>query len=132
VLVVDDDPMILKFCSATLEQAGYRVHTATNASEAFDSYLAAGPEPFRLVVSDVVMPRMTGVELARRLRNQDAGVGVLFMSGQVIPNLPKEQLVGGPCDFLPKPFRPEGLLNAVRAALDRATRRAPARAGDLR
>jgi signal transduction histidine kinase/ActR/RegA family two-component response regulator len=129
VLVVDDDPMILKLCSATLEQAGYRVHTAGDGREALDSYQAAGREPFRLVVSDVVMPRMTGVDLARRLRNQDATLGVVFMSGQVGPSPPSEELAGGPCDFLPKPFRPEGLLNAVRTALDRAARPVPVSAG---
>ena len=129
VLVVDDDPMILKLCSATLEQAGYRVHTAGDGREALDSYQAAGREPFRLVVSDVVMPRMTGVDLARRLRNQDATLGVVFMSGQVGPSPPSEALAGGPCDFLPKPFRPEGLLNAVRTALDRAARPVPVSAG---
>jgi DNA-binding NtrC family response regulator len=129
VLVVDDDPMILKLCSATLEQAGYRVHTAADGAQAFDSYQAAGREPFRLVVSDVVMPRMTGVDLARRLRDQDATLGVVFMSGQVGPNLPNEEFAGGPCDFLPKPFRPDGLLNAVRTALDRAARPVPAGAG---
>jgi signal transduction histidine kinase/ActR/RegA family two-component response regulator len=132
VLVVDDDPMILKLCSATLEQAGYRVYTAGDATEALDSYQAAVREPFRLVVSDVVMPRMTGVDLARRLRNQDATLGVLFMSGQVGANLPNEEFVGGPCDFLPKPFRPDGLLNAVRTALDRAARPIPAGAGGPR
>jgi CheY-like chemotaxis protein len=129
VLVVDDDPMILKLCSATLEQAGYRVHTAADGAQALDSFQAAVREPFRLVVSDVVMPRMTGVDLARRLRNQDANLSVVFMSGQVGPSLPNEEMAGGPCDFLPKPFRPDGLLNAVRTALDRAARPVPAGAG---
>jgi DNA-binding NtrC family response regulator len=105
------------------------VHTAADGAQAFDSYQAAGREPFRLVVSDVVMPRMTGVDLARRLRDQDATLGVVFMSGQVGPNLPNEEFAGGPCDFLPKPFRPDGLLNAVRTALDRAARPVPAGAG---
>jgi CheY-like chemotaxis protein len=129
VLVVDDDPMILKFCATALEQAGYRVQTAADAADALESYLAAGAEPFRLVVSDVVMPRMSGYDLARRLRDQDAGVGVLLMSGPVVPNPHKEDLAGSPCDFLPKPFRTEGLLDAVRTALDRASHRVPARAG---
>jgi signal transduction histidine kinase/ActR/RegA family two-component response regulator len=131
VLVVDDDPMILRLCTATLEKAGYRVQTASTASEALDSYQAAGTEPFRLVVSDVVMPRMTGVDLARRLRRQDANVNVLLMSGQVSPNFPKEELEEGPFDFLPKPFRPEGLLSAVRSALDRPSQRLPLVAGGL-
>jgi DNA-binding NtrC family response regulator len=128
VLVVDDDPMILKLCTATLEKAGYRVQTASTASEALDSYQAAVREPFRLVLSDVVMPRMTGVDLAKRLRRADANVNLLFMSGQVSPHFAKEELAGGPFDFLAKPFRPEGLLSAVRCALDRASQRLAAAA----
>jgi signal transduction histidine kinase/ActR/RegA family two-component response regulator len=130
VLIVDDDPMILKLCTATLQKAGYRVQTASTASEALDSYQAAGREPFQLVVSDVIMPRMTGVDLARRLRREDANVNVLFMSGQVSPSFPKEDFVDGPFDFLPKPFRPEGLLSAVRSAIDRADQRIPAGASE--
>jgi signal transduction histidine kinase/ActR/RegA family two-component response regulator len=129
VLVVDDDPMVLRLCTATLERAGYRVQTATTATEALDSYRAAAAEPFHLVVSDVAMPRMTGVDLERRLRSQDGNVNVLFMSGQVSPSFPKEALGGRPYDFLSKPFRPEGLLCAVRSALDRASPSAPASAG---
>jgi signal transduction histidine kinase/ActR/RegA family two-component response regulator len=129
VLVVDDDPMVLRLCAATLEKAGYRVQTAATATEALDSYQAAVAEPFRLVVSDVAMPRMTGVDLERRLRSQDANVNVLFMSGQVSPSFPNEALGGRPYDFLSKPFRPEGLLCAVRSALDRASPSAPASAG---
>ena len=129
VLVVDDDPMVLRLCAATLERAGYRVQTAATATEALDSYRAAAAEPFRLVVSDVAMPRMTGVDLERRLRSQDANVNVLFMSGQVSPSFPNEALGGRPYDFLSKPFRPEGLLCAVRSALDRASPSAPATAG---
>jgi signal transduction histidine kinase/CheY-like chemotaxis protein len=125
LLIVDDDPMILKLCTTTLEKAGYRVQTAATASEALDSLQAAGAEPFRLVVSDVVMPRMTGVDLAKRLRSGAANVNVLFMSGHVFPSFPKEELAGGPFDFLSKPFRPEGLLSAVRSALDRASQRLP-------
>jgi CheY-like chemotaxis protein len=130
VLVVDDDPMVLKLCTATLQRAGYRVQTASTASEALDSYQAAGREPFRLVVSDVIMPRMSGVDLARRLRSKDANLNVLFMSGQGSPGFPKEEFEGGPFDFLSKPFRPEELLSAVRSAIDRADQRIPVGASE--
>jgi DNA-binding NtrC family response regulator len=126
VLIVDDDPMILKLCTATLQKAGYRVQTASTATEAIDLFQAAGREPFRLLLSDVIMPRMSGVALVGRLRREDANVSVLFMSGQVSAGFPMEELVGGPFEFLPKPFRPEGLLSAVRSAIDRADPRVPA------
>jgi CheY-like chemotaxis protein len=120
VLVVDDDPMILQFVSMTLEQAGYRVMAVTNADEALDCYASStGSDQFRLVLSDVVMPRVTGVDLARNLLNHDANARILFMSGQVSPDFPRKDFAEYQFDLLSKPFRPEGLLRAVRGALDR-------------
>jgi DNA-binding NtrC family response regulator len=125
-LVVDDDPIILQLCSTTLQRAGYQVQTASSGSEALNSYTSAAHEPFHLVISDVLMPRMTGVDLARRLRTQDASVNLLLMSGQTSADLSEEDLPGGSPDFLAKPFRPEGLLSAVRSALERGARRTTA------
>jgi signal transduction histidine kinase/CheY-like chemotaxis protein len=129
VLVVDDDPIILQLCSTTLQRAGYQVQTASSGSEALNSYSLAGEDPFHLVISDVLMPRMTGVDLARRLRTQDASVNLLLMSGQISADLSEEDLPGGSPDFLAKPFRPEGLLSAVRTALERGARRTTANTG---
>ncbi len=126
VLVVDDDPMIVQLVRATLQRAGYRVATATTADEALRSFTRTA-EPFRLVVSDVVMPHVNGYDLARLLRTHDAGVNVLFMTGEAPPPQPGETF-----DLLTKPFGPEGLLRAVRSALERGPRRVPAadRIGD--
>jgi two-component system C4-dicarboxylate transport response regulator DctD len=103
------------------------VQTAASGPEALRSYTGS-PERFRLVVSDVVMPRMTGVDLARKLHSHDAEVNVLFMSGQGSTDLDDSHPAEGTHDFLAKPFRPEGLLKAVRTALDRGPRRAAATA----
>jgi signal transduction histidine kinase/ActR/RegA family two-component response regulator len=119
VLVVDDDPMILQFVSTTLEQAGYCVKAVTTADEALECYAAAASDPFRLVLSDVVMPRVNGVDLARRLATCDANARILFMSGQVSPDFGGPDLADQEIDLLTKPFRPEGLLRAVRGVLDR-------------
>ncbi len=129
VLVVDDDPMILNLVSATLERAGYRVQTVGGGEEALKAHAAAGRDPFRLVLTDVLMPRLGGVELARRLLGRDAQTRVLFMSGQASAHGSPADLAGHGFELLTKPFRPEGLLRAVRTALDRpAPRRAPGRA----
>jgi CheY-like chemotaxis protein len=119
LLIVDDDPLTLQLMCTTLERAGYRVHSAADGAQALDSFAHAA-EPFRLVLSDVVMPRMTGFDLAHRLLDQDPQVQVLFTSGHVPAGFMPENLAGRSFDLLPKPFRPEGLLRAVRAALDRA------------
>ncbi len=119
VLVVDDDPLILQFVSLTLEQAGYRVKAVSSADEALDCYNSAASDPFQLVLSDVIMPRVSGVDLARQLFTSDANARILFMSGQVSPDFTRAGFADRQIDLLPKPFRPDGLLLAVRGALDR-------------
>jgi signal transduction histidine kinase/ActR/RegA family two-component response regulator len=133
VLVVDDDPRVLQFVASTLERAGYRVHAVGSASEALNRFDAEGADPFRLVLSDVLMPDVNGVDLARRLRGRNPDVRVLFMSGHVGPDFPRQELEGSQFELLPKPFRVDGLLRAVRGALDHAPVRRPTRpngAGD--
>ena len=120
VLVVDDDPNILRFICATLERAGYRAQGASSADEALVHYTSAAPDRFRLVLSDVVMPKVTGVDLAHQLLGCDPNVRVLFMSGQTTSDFPRPDFVSNRFEFLCKPFRPEGLLRAVRGAIDRA------------
>jgi signal transduction histidine kinase/ActR/RegA family two-component response regulator len=127
VLVVDDDPRVLQFVASTLERAGYRVQAASSAAEALDCYDAAREDPFRLVLSDVLMPEVNGVDLARQLRTRNPDVRVLFMSGHVGSDFPRQELEGWQFELLPKPFRVEGLLKAVRGALDRVVGRRPAR-----
>jgi CheY-like chemotaxis protein len=122
VLVVDDDPLLLQFVCTTLQRAGYRVQGAAGADEALHSYTAAAKEPFRLVLSDVLMPRMNGFELARHLLGRDPTVNLLFISGHVPPSFPHDDLLARNFELLPKPFRPDELLRAVRTALDRGSR----------
>jgi signal transduction histidine kinase/ActR/RegA family two-component response regulator len=130
LLIVDDDPLILEMVRATLERAGYWAQTAGDGAEALEAFATPGGEPFRLVLSDVVMPGMTGVDLARRLLHHDAGVNLLFMSGYVSAEFARANFGSWNFNLLQKPFRAEGLLRAVRAALDRRPRRAPAPAGE--
>jgi CheY-like chemotaxis protein len=126
VLVVDDDPMVLQLVCATLQQAGYRVQSASGGAEALATYAGAGQTGFGLVLSDVVMPRISGIDLARQLLSQDANVNVLFMSGQVTADFAPADCFPGRFELLLKPFRPEGLLRAVRKALLRRHAVAPA------
>jgi two-component system cell cycle response regulator CpdR len=128
VLVVDDDPMILQFVCGALAQAGYRVQSAANGEEALSAYAAAAADPFRLVLSDVLMPEVNGVDLARRLLGRDPGVRVLFMTGYAAGEFAQQELAGWPFDLLSKPFRTEGLLRAVRTAIERPAGRPGGRA----
>jgi CheY-like chemotaxis protein len=123
VLVVDDDPAVLQMVGTTLRNAGYRVQTLSCPIEALDAYAA---EPFQLVLSDLLMPRMNGFDLARQLLHRDASANVLFMSGDAAPEPAETPGAPGQFDLLFKPFRPEALLRAVRTALDRAACPVPA------
>jgi signal transduction histidine kinase/FixJ family two-component response regulator len=118
VLIVDDDPLILYMMRTTLERAGYRVQTAGNGLEAL-RVVERTSEPFQLLLTDVVMPRLSGFELAQRLLESNAQLRVLFVSGHVPADYVPNGFGGRMVDLLPKPFLSDGLLRAVRNALDR-------------
>jgi two-component system cell cycle sensor histidine kinase/response regulator CckA len=114
VLFAEDDDLVRHLSVAALSSSGYRLIEATHGAEA----LKATEEhagPIHLLVTDIIMPRMGGVELARRFRQLRTGAGVLFISGYagdaVMP-------VGNGVEVLYKPFTSEMLLARVRAVLD--------------
>jgi CheY-like chemotaxis protein len=118
ILVVDDDPLVLQMVKDTLQQEGYKVQTAASASEALAAHaVARQQQPFGLVVSDVVMPQTSGVELARQLLTRDRALRLLFMSGQVTEDYLSQDFAARGVELLLKPFRPDGLLRAVHRAL---------------
>jgi signal transduction histidine kinase/CheY-like chemotaxis protein len=125
VLVVDDDANSLHFVRTTLEQAGYRVEAVRGGAEALATYRRAA-EPFSLVLSDVRVSNMTGLDFANRLFGHDEKANVLFMSGQRPPEPLHDYFVSRKIDLLQKPIRPERLLGAVQAALQRRPRNNPA------
>src|SRR5262249_11169930 len=83
ILLADDEPEVLQFIGTTLEHAGYRVESHSGGQTALDAYFAAASDPFQLVLTDVVMPGLNGLELVRRLLKRDPAVRVLFLSGHV-------------------------------------------------
>jgi DNA-binding response OmpR family regulator len=113
ILVVEDEPLVRDFLAACLRSAGYDVEMAVSAEQALDWALAHELR-FDLLVSDIVLPRMSGVELARRLREERETLPVLFLSGY------GEAMFEGklPGQLLSKPFTREALLAAVREVLE--------------
>jgi PAS domain S-box-containing protein len=117
ILLVDDEPDVLKFADSILSQAGYRVLTAENGEEALSLY-----KEFRngiaLIVLDLDMPEMGGAECAYELALQNKEVKIIVASGHApeFRNLgPAAEKVRG---FLNKPYMAEDLLEKVRSALD--------------
>jgi PAS domain S-box-containing protein len=119
VFVVEDEPLVRQLTLAALAHAGYDVLEAPDGLAALS--VAEGlPEPPALLLSDVMMPGLTGPALARTLRERWPTLPVLFMSGYADPGEEPRDRVGPDDDFLQKPFTTEALLSRVRAAIDAA------------
>ena len=123
VLLVEDETMILNMGRAMLERLGYRVLPAASAEEALR---LAGGGSFDLLLTDVVMPRINGWELARQLAAKRPGLRCLFMSGYAAEVLAPGLERG--THFIQKPFSIQDLAARVREALDEARTGLTARA----
>ena len=113
VLIVDDEIVMRALVTRTLKRAGYRVREAASAATAL-VLLHSAPRP-DLILTDVRMPGMNGVDFAMELRRSWAQVPVILMSGNAPPDLPPDLAIG----FLSKPFDGEALLRAVDLAMKR-------------
>jgi DNA-binding response OmpR family regulator len=125
VLLVEDETLVRGLLVRVLSDCGYRVLEARDGVEAL-AVASAHLEPIDLLVTDVVMPRMGGVALARRLRAVRPGLPVLFVSGH-----PEERTAGRTREvvsgnFLQKPCAPRDFLARVRETLDAARSARPA------
>ncbi|MDX1623534.1 MAG: PAS domain S-box protein [Gemmatimonadota bacterium] len=119
ILLVEDEPSVRRMARRVLEDQGYRVLPAGDGEEALA--LAAEREGGRIdfLLSDVVMPRMSGYELGARLRASHPHLRAIFMSGYTeTPTVPGE-FGEGEAEFLHKPFSPHTLVRKVREVLSR-------------
>jgi len=115
VLVVDDEPMIRSFAARVLREEGFDVHEATDGVEALE-LIRAGIADLDVVLSDIVMPRMNGVQLLQSLSTLRPDLPVLLMSGYGTNQL-AELGIASPCGVLGKPFSPEALVAEVRRCI---------------
>lgn len=115
VLVVDDEPGIVQLLTLVLKQNGHTVVSATNGVEGLMVY-SSYHSNIDLVLADVVMPGMNGVELVARLRMIDPAVKILLMSGAVPAGIEAPEDLR----LLRKPFPPQVLLEAVEQMLESA------------
>jgi two-component system cell cycle sensor histidine kinase/response regulator CckA len=111
VLIVDDEEPVRKFVERVLRDAGYQTTMAGDGVEALQ--LTAKNPQFDLLVTDVMMPQMTGDELARRIRQTERSIKVLYLTGYA-DQLFKEKITLWEDEaFLDKPCSVKGLLQAV-------------------
>jgi len=117
VLLVEDESQVRLLAKLTLEGQGYRVLEAANGPKALE-VVAAQHEPIHLVVSDVVMPEMSGRTLVEQLRTRLPTLKVLFVSGYTDDAIVRHGIIDATYGFLQKPFSPQALSRKVREILD--------------
>jgi CheY-like chemotaxis protein len=117
VLLVEDEDVVRGLARQTLESSGYTVLEARDGQEGLE-ICQRHPEPIHVLVTDVVMPRLGGHELAARVTALRPGLRVLFLSGYTEEGLGRGGMESATA-FLPKPFTPAVLARKVRELLDR-------------
>jgi len=120
ILLAEDNAMVRESTRQTLMRYGYRVIEAINGADALQQ-AADHHGPIPLLITDVLMPEMSGRTLAERLHAARPGVRVLFMSGYTDDAALRRAIVESGAPYLQKPFSVEGLLRKVRDVLDRET-----------
>jgi two-component system cell cycle sensor histidine kinase/response regulator CckA len=113
ILLVEDEPAVRQLFAQALTRAGYRVFEAHNGRAALDIFDQHG-DSIDLLLTDVRMPYMGGVELAKHLRSRRVGLKLIWVSGYI--GSTDTDIAG---DFLAKPFSRDDLLKKVREVLDR-------------
>ncbi|NLG46453.1 response regulator transcription factor [Gordonia sp. (in: high G+C Gram-positive bacteria)] len=119
ILVVDDDRAVRESLRRSLTFNGYTVDTAGDGLEALEKVIADRPE---LMVLDVMMPRLDGLEVCRRLRSAGDDLPILVLTARDSVSERVSGLDAGADDYLPKPFALEELLARLRSLLRRTTR----------
>jgi two-component system response regulator MprA len=117
ILVVDDDRAVRESLRRSLEFNGYQVELASDGAQALEAIIANRPDA---MVLDVMMPRLDGLEVARRLRSTGDDLPILVLTARDTVSDRVSGLDAGADDYLPKPFALEELLARLRALLRRA------------
>ena len=116
VLVIDDEPGLRQSLGLLLSDAGYEVTAESDARQALERALK---EPFDLVLCDVRMPELDGLEFLRRFRAGDGGALVIMMSAYGGEDAALAAMKEGAYDYIPKPFRPDEVILTLRKAEER-------------
>lgn len=117
ILLVEDDDQVRAVARGILRRGGYNILEARNAGEALLT-CEQHPQPIHLLLTDVVMPQMSGVQLAQRLGSIRPDMRVLCMSGYTDDAALRHGVVDSALAFVQKPLTPDGLLLKVRQVLD--------------
>jgi NADH-quinone oxidoreductase subunit E/NADP-reducing hydrogenase subunit HndA len=122
ILVVDDEPIVIRSCEAVLKSAGYDIEGILSGKEAI---LRMEKERFDLVITDLKMPEVDGITLIRWIRQNRPDTGVVIITGYPSQETIKDAIDIGIIDYVPKPFTPAVLLDVTKRAVDWIKEKAP-------
>jgi DNA-binding response OmpR family regulator len=118
VLLVEDDPVILRLLEVNFELEGYEVLSAHDGAEGIEMAKAQRPD---LVISDIMMPNVSGIELVEALKGDGdtSGIPIILLSAKAQSADVKAGMEAGADDYVTKPFEPLELVERVQALLAR-------------
>ena len=114
ILLAEDDNDMRRFLVKALEKAGYEVRSFDNGASAYDRLRE---EPFSLLLTDIVMPEMDGIELARRAVSVDPRIRIMFITGFAAVALRNRQTSRADAKVLSKPFHLRELVEEIDLSL---------------
>ncbi len=120
ILVVDDDAIVVKSCKYILEAEGFEVATVSTAENALQTI---HHNDFDLLLVDVKMPKHDGLFLMREIKKHLPEIPILVMSGYPTPTTVSDVFKLGATQFIPKPFRPDELIQVVREVIQKEVKR---------
>jgi NADH-quinone oxidoreductase subunit E/NADP-reducing hydrogenase subunit HndA len=115
ILVVDDEPVIIKSCLSVLKSEGYNVEGVLGGKEAI---LTMEQTPYDLVFTDLKMPEVDGITLIKWIKQNRPDTGIVVITGYPSQDTIKDALEVGIIDYVPKPFTPSVLLDVAQRAVE--------------
>lgn len=116
ILIVDDEEDTLDACTQALTKEGYSIDTANRPQEALENI---GAKDYQVVLADIKMPGMDGIELLQRIKKINPQIEVIMITGYATIETAVRSMREGAYDYLPKPFTPEELRMLVKKALEK-------------
>jgi CheY-like chemotaxis protein len=121
LLIVEDEESVLEYISESLAEYGYQIMGAINPVEAINIYRKRKSH-IDMIISDVIMPQMSGPEMARKLRVDAPELKVLFMSGYTESMIGKHGVLDQELHYIQKPFGPTEIARKIRTTLDQTVK----------
>ena len=115
ILVVDDEQHVRQLIGKVLEKEGYEVLTACNGEEGLEIFQKNNID---LIISDIKMPKMNGIEFLHKVKEQEPGVGFILITAFATMETAIDAIKSGAQDYVTKPFDIKEILNAVKKDID--------------